>query len=75
MGAPQRAKAVDEDHGALAGRCTGPGTVLPQYRLDGARENEVSAQANLRSRLSRIAAAAAKKYSAAFRTAGSPSRW
>jgi len=39
MGAPQRAKAVDEDDGAEPGRCTGAGTVLAQHPLDGGEEN------------------------------------
>jgi len=38
MGVQPRAKAVDEDHGALAGRCTGAGTVLAQHPLDGGQE-------------------------------------
>jgi len=60
MGVQERAKAVDEEHSAEPGRCTGAGTVLPQNPRDGGQENEVSAQANLRSRLSGTAAAAAK---------------
>jgi len=60
MGVQQRAKAADKDHGALAGRCTGAGTVLAQHPPAGVQDNEVSAQANLRSRLRGIAAAAAK---------------
>jgi len=43
MGVQQRAKAVDEDHGALAGRCNGAGSVLAQHPLAGVQENEVSA--------------------------------
>jgi len=39
MGVQQRAKAVDEDHGASAGRCTDAGTVLPQHPRDGGEED------------------------------------
>jgi len=39
MGAPQRTKAVDKDHGAEAGRRTEAGTVLPQHPRDGGQED------------------------------------
>ena len=38
-GVEQRTKAVDEDHGAEAGCCTGAGAVSPQHPLDGDQEN------------------------------------
>jgi len=38
MRVEQRPETVDEDHGAEVGRCTGAGTVLSQYPLDGGQK-------------------------------------
>ena len=67
MRVEQRRETVDEDHGAEVGRCTGAGTVVSQYPLDGGQEYTQCGVQNRRIVLQVIAQALGKGSAAARR--------